>query len=147
MISKRRNCLNRFKRQTNYLAKVDQYFLKCIHVFNRALVKGPQEATLDSHLLLMATNVGAQKARAMKSGSGSFDIDDFVSKLLKFLKDDHLPEDVFSEDSDAEESNDPITPLDWDRIGRKAMAKSRRIPVMGFMYSFLLVWFLRLTRC
>ena len=107
-----------------------------MHIFDYVLVKGPQEATLDSHLLLMATNMGAQKARTMKSGSGAFDIDDFVSKLLKFLRDDQLPEDVFSEDSDAEESNDLVTPLDWDRIGRKAMAKSRRVPVMGFMYSF-----------
>lgn len=104
-------------------------------------MKGPQEATLDSHLLLMATNMGAQKARAMKSGSGAFDIDDFVSKLLKFLKDDQLPEDVFPEDSDAEESNDFLPPLDWDRIGRKAMAKSRRIPVLGFMYSFSQIWY------
>jgi len=103
-------------------------------------VKGPQEATLDSHLLLMATNMGAQKARAMKSGSGAFDIDDFVSKLLKFLKDDQLPEDVLSEDSDAEESNDFVAPLDWDRISRKAMAKSLRVPVLGFMYSFSQIW-------
>jgi hypothetical protein len=132
--------LNKFRRQTNYLAKVDAYFFSYLHIFDHALVKGPQEATLDSHLLLMATNMGAQKARAMKSGSGAFDIDDFVSKLLKFLKDDQLPEDVFSEDSDAEESNDFVTPLDWDRIGRKAMAKSRRIPVLGFMYSFPHVW-------
>jgi hypothetical protein len=88
----------------------------------------------------MATNMGAQKARTMKSGSGSFDIDDFVSKLLKFLKDDQLPEDVFSDDSDAEGSNDFATPLDWDRIVRKAMVKSRRIPVMSFMYGFPHAW-------
>jgi hypothetical protein len=108
--------------------------------FDHVSVKGPQEATLDSHLLLMATNVGAQKARAMKSGSGAFDIDEFVSKLVKFLKDDQLPEDVFSDDSDAEESNNHLTPLDWDRIGRKAMAKSHRVPLMGFMYSFPCVY-------
>ena len=46
-------------------------------------VKGPQEATLDSHFLLMASTMGAQKARTMKSGSGLFDIDDFVAKLVK----------------------------------------------------------------
>ena len=132
MISKLRSCLTGFKKQTFYSTKVNAYFLYNTHLFDYGLVKGPQEATLDSHLLLMATNVGAQKARAMKSGSGAFDIDDFVSKLLKFLKDDQLPEDISSEDSDAEESNH-LTPLDWDRIGRKAMAKSRRIPAMGFM--------------
>ncbi|KAF8161208.1 Nse4 C-terminal-domain-containing protein [Crassisporium funariophilum] len=95
-------------------------------------VKGPQEATLDSHLLLVASNMGAQKARAMKSGSGAFDVDDFVSKLVSFMAGPNALEDALPDDSDAEDTNDG-SPLDWDRIGRKAMAKSRRVPVMGFM--------------
>ncbi|KAJ3514329.1 hypothetical protein NLJ89_g2436 [Agrocybe chaxingu] len=99
-------------------------------LFNK--VKGPQEATLDSHLLLMASNMGAQKARAMKSGSGAFDIDDFVSKLLRFMSGQKNLEDDLPEDSDGEDIPDQPA-LDWDRIGRKAMAKSRRIPAMGFM--------------
>jgi len=82
----------------------------------------------------MASNVGAQKVRAMKSGSGAFDIDEFVSKLVNLLKDDKAPEDVYADDSDGEDSNDHLLPLDWDRIGRKAMAKSRRVPMMGFMW-------------
>ncbi|KAF8967875.1 Nse4 C-terminal-domain-containing protein [Flammula alnicola] len=96
-------------------------------------VKGPQEATLDSHLLLMASNMGAQKARAMKSGSGAFDVDDFVSKLVQFMGGQKTLEDALPEDSDGEEMQDSSSPLDWDRIGRKAMAKSRRVPAMGFM--------------
>ncbi|KAF9529440.1 Nse4 C-terminal-domain-containing protein [Crepidotus variabilis] len=96
-------------------------------------VKGPQEATLDSHLLLMASNMGAQKARAMKSGSGAFDIDDFVGKLVHFMRDQKGPEDTLSDDSDGEDYIANLTPLDWDRIGRKAMAKSRRVPPIGFM--------------
>jgi len=94
-------------------------------------VKGPQEATLDSHLLLMASNMGAQKARAMKSGSGAFDVDDFVSKLVRFMGGQKAIEETLDEDSDTEDIN--VTSLDWDRIGHKAMAKSRRAPVMGFM--------------
>ena len=81
----------------------------------------------------MASNVGAQKARAMKSGSGAFDVDEFLSKLVNFLKDRKGPEGAFSEDSDGEDYGGHIVPLDWDRIGRKAMAKSRRVPMMGFM--------------
>lgn len=104
-----------------------------IHFSDNHAVKGPQEATLDSHLLLMASNVGAQKARAMKSGSGAFDVDEFLSKLVNFLKDRKGPEGAFSEDSDGEDYGGHIVPLDWDRIGRKAMAKSRRVPMMGFM--------------
>ncbi|KAF9565546.1 hypothetical protein CPC08DRAFT_733951 [Agrocybe pediades] len=106
--------------------KADRLFVK---------VKGPQEATLDSHLLLMASNMGAQKARAMKSGSGAFDVDDFVSKLLRFMGGQRHVEEAMSDGSgsDSEGMGDNTAALDWDRIGRKAMAKSRRVPVMGFM--------------
>ncbi|KAK7005620.1 Non-structural maintenance of chromosomes element 4 [Favolaschia claudopus] len=106
---------------TDQVKKADELFNK---------VKGPQEATLDSAFLLMASNMGAQKARAMKSGSGSFDVDDFVTKLLTFMGGvKHLD----ATDSDGEDVEMDGTPLQWDRIGRKALAKSRRVPALGFM--------------
>lgn len=77
----------------------------------------------------MASNVGAQKARAMKSGSGAFDVDDFVSKLVKFMGGIKRLEEP-SEESDTDETD---INLDWEKIGRKALAKSRRVAVMGFM--------------
>lgn len=81
----------------------------------------------------MASNVGAQKARAMKSGSGAFDVDDFVGKLVRFMGGGkHLEEP--SEESDVDEIN---INLDWEKIGRKALAKSRRVAVMGFMSVFV----------
>ena len=94
----------------------------------------------------MASNVGAQKARAMKSGSGAFDVDEFLSKLVNFLKDRKGPGRAFSEDSDGEDYGGHVVPLDWDRIGRKAMAKSRRVPMMSFMsdsspFLFLMSWY------
>ncbi|KAF7376250.1 Non-structural maintenance of chromosomes element 4 [Mycena sanguinolenta] len=114
--------LNEYSAQqlTDQVKKADE-------LFNR--VKGPQEATLDSAFLLMASNMGAQKARAMKSGSGSFDIDDFVSKLVTFMGGAKQLDD----DSDGEDSEENHTSLEWDRIGRRALAKSRRVPAMGFM--------------
>ncbi|KAJ7924934.1 Nse4 C-terminal-domain-containing protein [Mycena leptocephala] len=107
---------------TDQIKKADELFNK---------VKGPQEATLDSAFLLMASNMGAQKARAMKSGSGSFDIDDLVSRLVAFMggaKQLNVDDDFEGEDAEMDGA-----PLEWDRIGRKAMAKSRRVPAMGFM--------------
>ena len=77
--------------------------------------------------------MGAQKARSMKSGSGAFDIDDFVSKLVMFMGGQKSLEDALPDDSD-QDTNDISSTLDWDRIGRKALAKSRRVPAMGFMY-------------
>lgn len=89
----------------------------------------------------------AAKARAMKAGAGAFDVDDFVSKLITFMggrrgggpgpKDRNHPAaqgeeaDAYEDDEDEDEEDDE--PLNWERIGRKALAKSRRVPVMDFM--------------
>jgi hypothetical protein len=108
-------------------------------------VSAPQEATLDSAFLLTASNMHAAKARAMKAGAGAFDIDDFVSKLITFMggrraggaggpKDRPVQDEEASVDVDDEEDDDEDDePLNWERIGRKALAKSRRVPVMDFM--------------
>lgn len=97
-------------------------------------MKGPSEATLDSHFLLMASNMGAQKARAMKSGMGSFDVDDFITKLRNFMNGGLKPESIpAGEDEDGLEYNIETSKLDWDRIGRLALARSRRAPALTFM--------------
>lgn len=97
-------------------------------------MKGPSEATLDSHFLLMASNMGAQKARAMKSGTGTFDVDEFVTKLRNFMNGGLKPENISAEDNeDSSEFNVETSKLDWDRIGRLALAKSRRAPALTFM--------------
>ncbi|KAH7915182.1 Nse4 C-terminal-domain-containing protein [Hygrophoropsis aurantiaca] len=96
-----------------------------------AKVKNPTEATLDSTVLRNVSTIGAQKARAMRLGSSAFDLDDFVSKLITFMGGRQLLED---QGDDSEMDVDMAdSPLDWDKIGRKAMAKSRRVPAMGFM--------------
>ncbi|KAJ3534926.1 hypothetical protein NMY22_g6711 [Coprinellus aureogranulatus] len=95
-------------------------------------VKQTQEATLDSHFLLLASNVGAAKAQAMKSGTGTFDVDDFVTKLVSYMGGrKRLNEEDLEKHMDGEDNVDMA--LDWSKIGRKAMAKSRRVPAMGFM--------------
>jgi len=81
----------------------------------------------------MASTMGAQKARAMKSGGSAFDVDDFVSKLITFMGGRKPTDHPLSEDSDMEEAQDGDAPLEWEKIGRKALAKSRRVPVMDFM--------------
>jgi hypothetical protein len=134
MILQQRNSCLKFRRRTSYSVGVIKLFYNHFCISHDDLVKGPQEATLDSHLLLMASNMGAQKARSMKSGSGAFDIDDFVSKLVMFMGGQKSLEDALPDDSDLEDINDISSTLDWDRIGRKALAKSRRVPAMGFMY-------------
>lgn len=81
----------------------------------------------------MASNIGAQKARAMKSGTGAFDVDEFIAKLLSFMGGAQQIEDQLPDDSDDEQVDGADTPLNWEKIGRKALAQSRRVPVMDFM--------------
>ncbi|KAH9978578.1 Nse4 C-terminal-domain-containing protein [Lactifluus volemus] len=111
-------------------------------------VSAPQEATLDSAFLVTASNMHAAKARAMKAGTGAFDIDDFVSKLITFMggrrggagPKDHPnrgEDDDYGEEDDDDDDDDQ--PLDWEKIGRKALAKSRRVPLMDFMFGPLAV--------
>ncbi|KAI0086797.1 Nse4 C-terminal-domain-containing protein [Irpex rosettiformis] len=96
-------------------------------------VKGTSEATMDSNLLLRASMKSAMLARAMKSGGGAFDVDDFVSKLITFMGGRRNAE-IREDDSDVVDDDDGDgLPLDWERIGWKVMAKSRRVPVMDFM--------------
>ncbi|KAK7472757.1 hypothetical protein VKT23_000867 [Stygiomarasmius scandens] len=96
-------------------------------------VKTTQEATLDSELLLRLTTLSNQKAREMKSGSGAFDIEDFVSRLVTFMGGRKLDNQNLDEDGEDEDVYDLHTPLEWHKIGRNALAKSRRVPVVGFM--------------
>ena len=96
----------------------------------------------------------AAKARAMKAGAGAFDIDDFVSKLITFMggrrggggsgggggtKDRAEDADYDEDVDDEEEDEEDDEPLNWERIGRKALAKSRRIPVMDFMCVIIVI--------
>jgi non-structural maintenance of chromosomes element 4 len=101
------------------------------------VVKNPQEATLDSHFLLMASNIGAQKARAMKSGTGAFDIDDFISKLVRYMGVQRGLQNEDQEGSDREDETAAGFDLDWAKVARKALAKSRRVPAMSFMFVSL----------
>ncbi|KAH9992638.1 Nse4 C-terminal-domain-containing protein [Russula vinacea] len=114
-------------------------------------VSAPQEATLDSAFLLTASNMHAAKARAMKAGAGAFDIDDFVSKLITFMGGRRgggqpktgtillLRKAAKRMTMTREEDEEDDEPLNWERIGRKALAKSRRVPVMDFMLGPLAV--------
>jgi hypothetical protein len=71
----------------------------------------------------------------MKAGAGAFDIDDFVAKLITFMGGRKpINDQALGDDSDEDdEENDADSPLDWEKIARKALAKSKRVPVMDFM--------------
>ncbi|KAH9847080.1 Nse4 C-terminal-domain-containing protein [Lenzites betulinus] len=97
-------------------------------------VQAINEATKDSNILVRFSEISAAKARAMKSGSGAFDVDDFVARLITYMGGRKPVSPADDEDEDEEESEyNAGAPLDWERIGRRALAKSRRVPAMDFM--------------
>ncbi|KAI0349380.1 hypothetical protein OH77DRAFT_1432119 [Trametes cingulata] len=97
-------------------------------------VQAINEATKDSGLLVRFSQISAAKARAMKSGSGAFDVDDFVARLITYMGGRKPVAPADDGDEDEEESEyDAGAPLDWERIARRALAKSRRVPAMDFM--------------
>ena len=69
----------------------------------------------------------------MKADIG-FDLDDFVAKLVTYMggRTSGTGQSLQSEDGEADELEDD-RPLTWHLIGRKALAKSRRVPAMDFM--------------
>jgi hypothetical protein len=70
----------------------------------------------------------------MKSGGSAFDINEFISKLITFMGGRKPLEDQPPEGSEMDDADDDgNAPLDWDKIGRKALSKSRRVPCMDFM--------------
>ncbi|CDO75935.1 hypothetical protein BN946_scf184873.g24 [Trametes cinnabarina] len=97
-------------------------------------VQGINEATNDSGLLVIFSQISAAKARAMKSGSSAFDVDDFVARLITYMggRKPVTPADDADDYEDGSEYNEGA-PLDWEKIARRALAKSRRVPAMDFM--------------
>jgi len=93
------------------------------------------DGTLRSDIRFAFSINGLQYGSAKSpSYAGSFDVDEFIVKLRNFmsggLKTDAVPVDA---DEDESEYHVEASKLDWDRIGRLAMAKSRRAPALTFM--------------
>jgi len=99
------------------------------------LVKGTSEAIADSRVLISVTGQASTKARGMKSGSGAFDIDEFIQKLVTFMGGRAAQQLDADEDGSEHEDNqvESGAPLEWELIGRRALGYSHRVPVSDFM--------------
>ncbi|RUS18757.1 hypothetical protein BC937DRAFT_88381 [Endogone sp. FLAS-F59071] len=80
-------------------------------------VRHTHEATLDSRLLVLSADLSTQRARNLKLNSTSFDMDEYVSKLVSFMGGRRY------------DGND----LDWQKMGRVAVKYSSKVPTMDFM--------------
>ncbi|RIB07493.1 Nse4 C-terminal-domain-containing protein [Gigaspora rosea] len=90
-------------------------------------VKNTHEATLDSRLLVLTSDLGVQKARRMKLDNNAFDVDAYISKLITFMGGRQV-------DDDDEEPD-----LDWNAIGELASHHTLRVPTMEFILGPLSV--------
>ncbi|KAH8922275.1 Nse4-domain-containing protein [Atractiella rhizophila] len=99
-------------------------------------VKAPQEATLDSRLLVLAADLGSSKIRALKVDSSEFDMADYIVKLRAFMGGRRLgagaSQDADGEDEEEEEEG-RRTVLDWKKVGQIAMRHCRAITGADFM--------------
>ncbi|KIJ49348.1 hypothetical protein M422DRAFT_224972 [Sphaerobolus stellatus SS14] len=107
-------------------------------IFER--VKDTSEAVLDSKNLMNLSDMAAQKAKLMKSDAGTFDVDDFISKLVTYMggrrggiQDRDRSESLDQDDEEELDLADGSGMLDWGKIGRLSLGKSHRVPVIDFM--------------
>lgn len=95
-------------------------------------MRAPSDAVIDSDLLVKASKESAKLARAMRSGNSAFDVDDFVSRLITFMG-GRANIEAGDDDEEYNDDDTDTTPLAWEKIGWKALAKSHRAPAMDFM--------------
>ncbi|KAI8586561.1 Nse4 C-terminal-domain-containing protein [Geranomyces variabilis] len=86
------------------------------------------EATLDSKLLIVASDIGVQKAHRMRLDGGSFAIDDWIGKLT-----------VKMNGQEGEEGDDEGANLDWHALGKLATRCLSRVPTIDFMLGPLAI--------
>lgn len=90
-------------------------------------VKRPQEATLDSRLLVQTVDLASMRAKRLKLGNMLFDMDIYIGKIFSFMGGN---EDCYQNGN---------TGLDWMKIGRLAMSCNKRPPTISFMLGPLFV--------
>jgi len=112
-------------------------------------VKQTSDATIDSRFLVTAGDLINKKTSQLVVGHGAqgISVDDFVSKCVAFMK--NVDEDrprrstgaaAQSDGSDAEQDEDAIQSLDWEKLGRHAcFPYNGRPPVPSFLLGPLSV--------
>lgn len=92
-------------------------------------VRQPREAALDAQLLVVATDLGKEKASQLFAEGSSFDAATFAEHLLSFMGLNRL-----ERGEDEEQNGDGYLPNDaWDRVARAAECCFRTAPTFHYM--------------
>ncbi|XP_066456964.1 non-structural maintenance of chromosomes element 4 homolog A [Eleutherodactylus coqui] len=97
-----------------------------------AVVQKPREAALDAQLLVLATNLGKEKANQLQADMTVFDPTSFAEDLLSFMGINRLE----NPDSDSEDEGCAKGYLGadaWQKLGSEANKYFRRTPTFYFM--------------
>ncbi|XP_078358979.1 non-structural maintenance of chromosomes element 4 homolog A-like isoform X2 [Oculina patagonica] len=101
-------------------------------------VRLTREAVLDSHFLVLASNLGSQQAQQLQTHLVTFDPDTFVQKLITFMGGRNITDAARGDDEDEEmpsRTRQPPPRLDWKKLGRKASVAFKRTPNVDFMFG------------
>ncbi|XP_061084605.1 non-structural maintenance of chromosomes element 4 homolog A [Conger conger] len=94
-----------------------------------ANVRQAQEAVLDSQFLVLATDLGKEKASQLVANGSTFDPTAYAEHLLTFMGLNWLE----GEDSDEEESRGFLPQDAWQKLGLKAQECFRTAPSFHFI--------------
>ncbi|KAJ3733880.1 Nse4 C-terminal-domain-containing protein [Lentinula guzmanii] len=102
-------------------------------------VRDTPEALLDADVIVDLSSKSGRLTRELQFDSGLFNLDEYVLNLVRFMGGRKLEPESVEEISDEEDDPQLVEPLQWERIGKLAMRKSKRVTVAGFMLGpFLL---------
>ncbi|NXD36265.1 NSE4A protein, partial [Copsychus sechellarum] len=94
-------------------------------------VRRAREAALDAQFLVIASNIGKEKATELHSEMSAFDSTAFAEDLLTFMGINRTEEE---ETDDSEDASDVFLPSDaWKTMGEEAPKYFRRAPTFHFM--------------
>lgn len=91
-------------------------------------VKQTSDATLDSKLLVAATDLVLKKATNLTYGNSGvgIDADEFVGKCMAFMRNHHRPQGQEQQEEDEQGPTDDA--MDWAYLGREAAFKGNKRP-------------------
>ncbi|NXS86987.1 NSE4A protein, partial [Erpornis zantholeuca] len=92
----------------------------------------PREAALDAQFLVIASNIGKEKANELHSEMSAFDSTAFAEDLLTFMGINRT--EVEDADDDSEDVPRSFLPSDaWEKMGGEALKYFRRAPTFHYM--------------
>ncbi|XP_077114820.1 non-structural maintenance of chromosomes element 4 homolog A [Ranitomeya variabilis] len=97
-----------------------------------AEVSKPREAALDAQFLVLATNLGKEKANQLQADMTVFDPTSFAEDLLSFMGINRL-ENADSDSEDEDGAKGYLSKDAWQKLGTEADKYFKRTPTFHFM--------------